>query len=84
MQNIALARIKQKQYADAIPTYEKIFKDEPDIRTALNLILCYFKINDAQGMKSTFLRLLKTDLHLEDEDKYLPQPVSSILFCYLQ
>uniref|UniRef100_A0A0R3T9T1 TPR_REGION domain-containing protein n=1 Tax=Rodentolepis nana TaxID=102285 RepID=A0A0R3T9T1_RODNA len=76
MQNIALAFVKLKQYNDAIALYEQILQIEPDLRTALNLILCYFKVGDRCNMKYTFQRLLKVDLHLDNEDRYLPQSAS--------
>ena len=75
MQNIALAFVKSKQHSDAITAYEQILQEEPNIRTALNLILCYFKVGDRRNMKYTFQRLLEVDLHLDNEDRYLPQPV---------
>uniref|UniRef100_A0A5K3F1X5 TPR_REGION domain-containing protein n=1 Tax=Mesocestoides corti TaxID=53468 RepID=A0A5K3F1X5_MESCO len=46
-------------------------QEEPEIKTAFNLILCYFKIGDKSKMKYTFQRLLKVDLHLDDEERYL-------------
>ncbi|KAM3176104.1 hypothetical protein ACTXT7_007179 [Hymenolepis weldensis] len=74
MQNIAIAFVKSKQYSNAITAYEQILQEEPDIRSALNLILCYYKVGDRSNMKYTFQRLLKVDLHLDNEDRYLPQP----------
>lgn len=76
MQNIGLAFVKLRQYTEAITAYEHIMQEEPDIKTALNLILCYFKVGDKNNMKYTFQRLLKVDLHLDDEDRYLSQLVS--------
>ncbi|KAM7540806.1 hypothetical protein Aperf_G00000038221 [Anoplocephala perfoliata] len=73
-QNIGLAFVKLRQYTEAITAYEHIMQEEPDIKTALNLLLCYFKVGDKNNMKYTFQRLLKVDLHIDDEDRYLSQP----------
>ena len=77
MQNIGTAFVKLRQYHDAITAFEHIMQEEAEIKAALNLILCYFKLGDKSNMKYTFQRLLKIDLHLDDDERYLPQTVCS-------
>ena len=76
MQNIGVVFVKMGQYSDAITSYEHIMTERPDYKTAFNLILCYYATGDREKMKKTFTRLLQVDLNLDDEDKYLPHPVS--------
>ena len=77
MQNIGIAFVKLQQYHDAITAFEHIMHEEAEIKTALNLILCYYKLGDKNNMKYTFQRLLKINLRLDDEEGYLPQTVCS-------
>lgn len=79
MQNIGIAFLKLRQYNDAITAFEHIMQEEPAIKPAFNLILCYFKIGDKTKMKYTFQRLLKVDLHLDDEERYLSTNVSGFI-----
>lgn len=76
MKNIGIVFVKMGQYNDAITSFEHIMSEQPDYITAFNLILCYYASGDRDKMKRTFQRLLQVDLNLEDEDKYLPHPVS--------
>ncbi|VDM31519.1 unnamed protein product [Hydatigera taeniaeformis] len=71
MQNIGIAFVKLRQYNDAITAFEHIMQEDAGIKTALNLILCYFRVGDKNNMKYTFQRLLKVDLHLDDGERYL-------------
>ncbi|BHF57952.1 Intraflagellar transport protein 88 [Sparganum proliferum] len=71
MQNIGIAFVKLRQYNDAITAFEHIMQEEPDVKTAFNLILCYFKTGDKGKMKYTFQRLLRVNLNLDDEERYL-------------
>ena len=77
MQNIGVVFVKMGQYGDAVTSYEHIMMERPDYKTAFNLILCYYATGDRDKMKKTFSRLLQVDLNLDDEDKYLPHPVSA-------
>ncbi|KAF6772475.1 Intraflagellar transport protein 88 [Paragonimus kellicotti] len=72
MQNIGLAFVKLGQFSDAITSFEHIMQEEPDAKTGFNLILCYFMTGDRSKMKYAFQQLLRVDLHLDDEDRYLP------------
>lgn len=44
--------------------------------TALNLVLCYFAVNDRDKMKKTFRQMLDISSGAEDEDRYYPAVVS--------
>ncbi|KAF5401660.1 Testicular tissue protein Li 93 [Paragonimus heterotremus] len=72
MQNIGLTFVKLGQFSDAITSFEHIMQEEPDAKTGFNLILCYFMTGDRSKMKYAFQQLLRVDLHLDDEDRYLP------------
>ncbi|KAA0195074.1 Intraflagellar transport protein 88 [Fasciolopsis buskii] len=72
MQNIGIAFVKLGQYGDAITSFEHIMQEDPDTKTGFNLILCYFMTSDRSKMKYAFQQLLRVDLHLDDEDRYLP------------
>ncbi|KAF8569133.1 hypothetical protein P879_02769 [Paragonimus westermani] len=72
MQNIGLTFVKLGQFSDAITSFEHIMQEEPDAKTGFNLILCYFVTGDRNKMKYAFQQLLRVDLHLDDEDRYLP------------
>ena len=74
MQNIAISFVKLGQFSDAVTSFEHIMTEEPSFRTGLNLILCYFALQDRDNMKHTFERLLMTDLRLDDEHKYATSP----------
>lgn len=76
MQNIGIAFVKLGQYGDAITSFEHIMQEDPDTKTGFNLILCYFMTSDRSKMKYAFQQLLRVDLHLDDEDRYLPHNVS--------
>ncbi len=54
MKNIALTHIKQQNYSDAIEVYAEALKSNPDIRTAMNLLLCHLAVGDIENTKSVF------------------------------
>ncbi|XP_028656394.1 intraflagellar transport protein 88 homolog isoform X1 [Erpetoichthys calabaricus] len=72
MQNIGIVFIKMGQYSDAITSFDQIMSDSPNIKTAFNLILCYFAIGDRENMKKAFQKLISVDLGIGEEDKYIP------------
>ncbi|GAA31648.2 Intraflagellar transport protein 88 [Clonorchis sinensis] len=71
MQNIGITFVKLGQFSEAITSFEHIMQEEPDVKTGFNLILCYFLTGDRNKMKYAFQQLLRVDLHLDDEDRYL-------------
>ncbi|CAH8527505.1 unnamed protein product [Dicrocoelium dendriticum] len=72
MRNIGITFIKLGQLNDAITSFEHIMQEEPDAKTGFNLILCYHLNGDKNKMKHAFQQLTRVDLHLDDEDRYLP------------
>jgi len=54
MKNIAMTHIKMGNYADAIEVYSEALKSNPDIRTAMNLLLCHLAIGDIENTKNVF------------------------------
>ncbi|XP_014674205.1 PREDICTED: intraflagellar transport protein 88 homolog [Priapulus caudatus] len=72
MQNIGIVFVKMGQFQDAITSFEHIMSERPDFKTGFNLLLCYYALNDKDKMKKAFLKLLQTELSMDDEDKYLP------------
>ncbi|KAK4470466.1 hypothetical protein MN116_006018 [Schistosoma mekongi] len=71
MQNIGISFVKLGQLNEAITAFEHIMQEEPDTKTGFNLIVCYFIKGDCNKMKYAFQQLLRVDLHLDDEDRYL-------------
>ncbi|CAH8519781.1 unnamed protein product [Schistosoma turkestanicum] len=71
MQNIGISFVKLGQFNEAITAFEHIMQEEPDTKTGFNLIVCYFIKGDRNKMKCAFQQLLRVDLHLDDEDRYL-------------
>ncbi|CAH8857170.1 unnamed protein product [Trichobilharzia szidati] len=71
MQNIGISFVKLGQFNEAITSFEHIMQEEPDSKTGFNLIVCYYITGDRNKMKHAFQQLLRVDLHLDDEDRYL-------------
>ena len=42
------------QYPDAITSYEHIMNETPCMKTAMNLILCHYAVDDRDKMKTAF------------------------------
>lgn len=80
MQNIGSAFIHLGQYEDAVTVYDQIMTEKGDFKTGLNLILCYFSINDRDKMKKTFQRMLMIDLGVGDDEKFMSVSVSISIF----
>ncbi|XP_077437105.1 intraflagellar transport protein 88 homolog isoform X2 [Vanacampus margaritifer] len=71
MQNIGTVFVLLGQYSDAVASFEHIMSKSGNVRTGYNLILCYYAIRDADGMKNAFHKLLAVPLHVQHEDKYI-------------
>ncbi|XP_061696940.1 intraflagellar transport protein 88 homolog isoform X1 [Syngnathoides biaculeatus] len=71
MQNIGTVFVLLGQYSDAIASFEHIMSKSPNIRTGYNLVLCYYAVRDADGMKNAFHKLLAVPLDMQNEDKYI-------------
>ena len=70
MKNIALCHIKLGNYPDAIEVYTDALKLNPDIRTALNLLLCHLAVGEIEQTKNVFNIMLEVssigDAELQD------------------
>lgn len=75
MQNIGLVFVKMGQYTDAITSFDYIMSDNPDYKTGLHLLLCYYALGDKEEMKKSFLKLLEITNENDDEDKYVSHMV---------
>ncbi|XP_068507637.1 intraflagellar transport protein 88 homolog [Syngnathus scovelli] len=71
MQNIGTVFVLLGKYSDAVASFEHIMSKSANVRTAYNLVLCYYAIRDADGMRNAFHKLLAIPLHLQHEDKYI-------------
>jgi len=54
MKNIGMTHIKMGNYGEAIEEYSESLKSNPDIRTAMNLLLCHLAIGDIENTKNVF------------------------------
>lgn len=59
MKNVALANIKLGNYNDAIESFAESFRNNPDIRTAMNLLLCHLALGSIENTKSVFNLMLE-------------------------
>ncbi|XP_061143595.1 intraflagellar transport protein 88 homolog [Syngnathus typhle] len=71
MQNIGTVFVLLGKYSDAVASFEQIMSKSANIRTAYNLVLCYYAIRDADGMRNAFHKLLAIPLRVQHEDKYI-------------
>ncbi|XP_061143593.1 intraflagellar transport protein 88 homolog isoform X1 [Syngnathus typhle] len=71
MQNIGTVFVLLGQYSDAVASFEHIMSKSANVRTAYNLVLCYYAIRDADGMRNAFHKLLAVPLRVQHEDKYI-------------
>jgi intraflagellar transport protein 88 len=51
MHNIGILFVKMGQYSDACTSFEWIMSEQPDFKTGLHLVLCYFSIGDKERTK---------------------------------
>ncbi|KAL3319078.1 Intraflagellar transport protein 88 [Cichlidogyrus casuarinus] len=71
MRNIGIAFVKLGKLDDAISAFEHIMKEETDVKSGFNLILCHFLKKDEKGMRVAFEKLLRADLPVDDDDRYI-------------
>ncbi|XP_037095821.1 intraflagellar transport protein 88 homolog [Syngnathus acus] len=71
MQNIGTVFVLLGKYSDAVASFEHIMSKSANVRTAYNLVLCYYAIRDADGMRNAFHKLLAIPLRVQHEDKYI-------------
>ncbi len=73
MHNIGILFVKMAQYSDACTSFEWIMSEQPDFKTGLHLVLCYYALGDKERTKKGFQQLLEVPYEgggVEDEDKY--------------
>lgn len=46
MHNIGILFVKMGQYSDACTSFEWIMSEQPDFKTGLHLVLCYYALGD--------------------------------------
>ncbi|XP_077473993.1 intraflagellar transport protein 88 homolog isoform X3 [Stigmatopora argus] len=71
MQNIGTVFMLLGQYSEAVSSFEHIMRNSANVRSGYNLVLCYYAIRDAEGMKNAFHELLAVPLDVQHEDKYM-------------
>ena len=71
MHNIGILFVKMTQYADACTSFEWIMSEQPDFKTGLHLVLCYYALGDKERTKKGFQQLLEVPVEQDDEDKYM-------------
>jgi intraflagellar transport protein 88 len=67
MRNISHAYIKMGNYADAIDNYTESMKSNPDVRTAMNLLLCDIAVEKVEQTKNVFNLMLEVSAFGERE-----------------
>lgn len=68
MQNIGILFVKMGKYNDAIASFEYIMSESPDFKTGLNLVLCYYALNNGEKMKKSFQKLVEIPFDGLDSD----------------
>lgn len=63
-------------FQDAATVLELIMDQEPTIKTAFTLTLCYYLLGDADLMKRTFERMLALEAEHREDEKYTDTSVS--------
>jgi len=67
--NIANAFVQMGNYQDAIINYEDIMKENPDIQTGFNLLLCYYILSQPEKLKRHFVRMLQVKMYGAADDE---------------
>ena len=82
MHNIGILFVKMGQYSDACTSFEWIMSEQPDFKTGLHLVLCYYSLADKDRTKKGFQQLLEVPMEHDDEDKYTSvsdDPLSNLI-----
>ena len=58
MHNIGILFVKMGQYSDACTSFEWIMSEQPDFKTGLHLVLCYYSLGDKDRTKKGYVYLL--------------------------
>ena len=57
MHNIGILFVKMGQYSDACTSFEWIMSEQPDFKTGLHLVLCYYSLGDKDRTKKGYVVL---------------------------
>lgn len=82
MHNIGILFVKMGQYSDACTSFEWIMSEQPDFKTGLHLVLCYYSLGDKDRTKKGFQQMLEVPMENDDEDKYTSvsdDPLSNLI-----
>lgn len=77
LNNIGVAFIKMGKYDDAMSTFEHCVEERADFKTALNMVLTAYCLEDADRMRDGFQKLL--DVPLDDDEENKPSDKDDVL-----
>ncbi|CAJ0594545.1 unnamed protein product [Cylicocyclus nassatus] len=77
LNNIGVAFIKMGNYDDAMSTFEHCVEERADFKTALNMVLTAYCLEDADRMRDGFQKLL--DVPLDDDEENKPNDKDDVL-----
>ncbi|KAE9419692.1 hypothetical protein Angca_005010 [Angiostrongylus cantonensis] len=70
LNNIGVAFIKMGKYDDAMSTFEHCVDERADFKTALNMVLTAYCLEDADRMRDGFQKLLDVPLDDDEDNKH--------------
>ncbi|VDM53173.1 unnamed protein product [Angiostrongylus costaricensis] len=70
LNNIGVAFIKMGKYNDAMSTFEHCVDERADFKTALNMVLTAYCLEDADRMRDGFQKLLDVPLDDDEDNKH--------------
>lgn len=85
MRNIANAHIKMGNYTDAIDNYTESMKSNPEVKTAMNLLLCDLAVEKVEQTKNVFNLMLdvsafgEREVESSEESKQAIDPLKEYL-----
>uniref|UniRef100_A0A7I4XXW3 Intraflagellar transport protein 88 homolog n=1 Tax=Haemonchus contortus TaxID=6289 RepID=A0A7I4XXW3_HAECO len=77
LNNIGVAFIKMGKYDEAMSTFEHCVDERADFKTALNMVLTAYCLEDADRMRDGFQKLL--DVPLDDDEENKPNDKDDVL-----
>ncbi|PIO71816.1 tetratricopeptide repeat protein [Teladorsagia circumcincta] len=77
LNNIGVAFIKMGKYDEAMSTFEHCVEERADFKTALNMVLTAYCLEDADRMRDGFQKLL--DVPLDDDEENKPHDKDDVL-----
>ncbi|KAK5981107.1 OSM-5 [Trichostrongylus colubriformis] len=77
LNNIGVAFIKMGKYDEAMSTFEHCVEERADFKTALNMVLTAYCLEDADKMRDGFQKLL--DVPLDDDEENKPHDKDDVL-----